>query len=142
MGRLANRQLNGVVPLARLVLNNLNKQQPIGRRLEITKDTIIVLHHNFYLSKSSSVLVEPIDKYIQSFVEAGLMNAWVHKYSPEIKVRNKLDKRHPKRLHVKNVLGAVMIFGVLSALSVIVFLMEVFKEKFVIFEWIIEYLTY
>lgn len=140
--KVANRELNGVVPIATLVLNILNKEQPVDRRLETSKDRLFNLHHNFYFSKSSSALVDPFDRHIQLYIEAGLINAWVQKYAAKIKVRNKLDKRQPKRLHVKNVLGAVMIFACLSGLSIIVFLMEVLKAKVVMFERIIDYLTY
>lgn len=140
--KVVNRELNGVVPIATLVLNILNKELPFDQRLEISKDKILNLNHIFYLSKSSSVLIEPIDKYIQLYIETGMLNAWVQKYAAKIKVRNKFHKREPKRLHVKNVLGAVMIFTGLCVLSLIVFLMEMLKTKFVLFERIIDYLTY
>lgn len=139
---VASKRLDGVIVATELVLNSFNKHQPIDERLELSKEIIMVLNNNFYLSKGSSVLSEPFDKYIQVYQEAGLINAWIRRYAERIEVRNKLDKRQPKKLHVKNVLGAAMIFGSLSMLSVIVFLMELFKEKIWRFKRIIDYLTY
>lgn len=120
----------------------LNKRQPYNRRLDISKDRILVLFHNFYLSKKSSILADPFDKYIQIYVEAGLVDAWVHRYAHAIKVRNKFDKRQPKKLHINNVLGAVYIFGMFSLLSVIVFVMELFKGRYPIIASVIDYFTY
>lgn len=140
--QVANRTLSGVSIAPELVFNNLNRKMPVGQRLEPSKDIVLVLSNNFYLSKGSSVLSEPFDKHIQMYQETGLIKAWVRKYAAKIKVRNKLDKRHPKKLHVKNVLGAVYIFGVFSFLSIIVFIVELFKGKCVILECFIDYFTY
>lgn len=140
--QVANGTINGVGIAAELVYNSLNRKMPVDQRLEPSKDVLLVLFITFYLSKGSSVLSEPFDKHLQMYQETGLIEAWLRKYAAKIKVRNKLDKRYPKKLHVKNVLGAVYIFGVLSFLSIIVFIIELFKEKCVILECFIDYFTY
>lgn len=142
LGQIARKRVHGVTVATEIILNSFNKHQPVDSRLELSKETIIVLNNMFFVSKGSSVLSEPVDKYIQVYQEAGLIGAWVRRYAERIKVRNKLDKRQPKKLHVKHVLGAAMVYGILSTLSVIVFLMEIFREKIGIFERILDYLTY
>lgn len=140
--KLANKELNGVVIASELVLNSLNKLQPVDRRLELSKDTIMVLNNVFYLSKNSSILSDPIDRHIQLYQEAGLIDAWARRHADRINVRNRLDKRHPRKLHIKNILGAVVISSIMTVLCVVVFFMELIASKVPIMKCIIDYLTY
>lgn len=140
--RLANKKLDGIVIASELVLNSLNKLLPVDRRLELSKDTIMVLNNIFYVSKNSSILSDPFDRHIQLYQEAGLIEAWARRYAERIRVRNRLDKRHPRKLHIKNLLGAVMIAGMMAVLCIIVFSMELLASRFPVLERIIDYLTY
>lgn len=79
---------------------------------------------------------------IQLYQEAGLIEAWARRYAERIRVRNRLDKRHPKKLHIKKVLGAVIIAGMMAVLCIIVFSMELLASRFPVLECIIDYLTY
>lgn len=134
--------MDGVSFTTEILVNRFNRKQSPDRRLEFTKDQLFPLTAVFYFSKNSTLIQYPFNKLIRLYQESGLITYWTRKYADKFNSKSKFDKRKLTKLDFDNILGAVKIYGALSIISFIVFVMEMLKSRYAIIDRIVEYFTY
>lgn len=138
---LRDRKIDGVVYANEYQVTYFNILNSKKGTISYTKDRLFLMPVVMFFPKYSS-LPYFINKELLFYAEYGLIKHWTREYTDKRFISVKYDRKRPKKLKIANIIGIINVCCVLIIISCIVFIMELFAQKFEKIRKIIEILTY
>lgn len=123
---------------AKVSYKKFNLLHASDRQIYNAKDQLFTTSAVFYFRKPSN-LIEPFNKEIHKFQEAGLIEFWRSKYRDD---RKDKPRNEPKGLVMFNLMIIFEISAAMYLIGFIVFILEVFSEKCARVKRALDYITY
>ena len=124
--RLRDKELSGTVYVNTInfaYFNYKNHKKGVLRR---TKDRLVMLPNVMYFPKNS-YLIDIVNTRLETFVENGFASSWLKRFNdPRFQETKDFDAigHDQRKIGLPNVLGALVLWGAMLVVSVIVFTME------------------
>ncbi|XP_031623062.1 uncharacterized protein LOC116340616 [Contarinia nasturtii] len=136
---LSNGDIVGVVLATDLAQKRFNLKNYPSRRLAFTKDRLY-MYSPVFLFRKKSALRKVFNKQLLALREAGLIEFWTKHFIDHRKLKDK--RKPPSKLRIENLYSVFHICGIIYAISVMVFILEIFSAKYQHIKRILDYLTY
>lgn len=124
--------------------NHINARafHDVQRRLDYTKDRVFVIPLIFYFEKNSRLRAR-FNHCMSYYNQAGLINYWTKQFTEkDKKLTGKFEPKKIPQLKLQNITALLAICGCIYALSIVVFLLELFTHRFKTLKRCIDFISY
>lgn len=138
LAKIANGSTRAIMVTDINVHDFFNYEHDPYRHLKFTSEKLVRLSAIFYYAKESILIRRRFDRRMR-YLEA---NGIINRYQRMFRGIKRNSKKKLKKLKITRVSPIFRICGILCAIAVLVFLLEIYAYRFRMIKYIIEYLTY